>query len=60
MGEGEGEKRRVEQKIESLGLRCSSVLIGSIRHQSDSAAGLELKTTLVSFFEKKKSCKKEE
>ena len=56
--EWESEKgKKVEQKIESFRLRCSSVLIGSIRHRSDCAAGLEWKmmTTRVSFFERRKS-----
>jgi hypothetical protein len=51
----EGEKRRrVEEKIESLGLRRSSVLIGSIRHRSDYAVGLELKETRVSLSSKRR------
>jgi hypothetical protein len=56
--EWESEKgKRVEQKIESFRLRCSTVLIGSIRHQSDCAAGLEwnMTTTRVSFFQRRKS-----
>jgi hypothetical protein len=57
--EWESEKgKRVEQKIESFRLRCSSVLIGSIRHRSDCAAGLQWKmmmTTRVSFFERRKA-----
>lgn len=56
--EWESEKgKKVEQKIESFRLRCSSVLIGSIRHQSNCAAGLQWKmmTTRVSFFERRKA-----
>ena len=60
--EWESEKgKRVEQKIESFRLRCSSVLIGSIRHRSDCAAGLQWKmmmTTRVSFFERRKAAER--
>jgi hypothetical protein len=47
-------RRRVEEKIESLGLRRSSVLIGSIRHRSDYAVGLELKEIRVSLQKEEK------
>jgi hypothetical protein len=52
-------RRRVEGKIDGLGLRRSSVLIGSIRHRSNYAVGLELKPARV-FLQKQEKLEGEE